>query len=89
MTRIAEPPCIRRVTLPRPHGCNSKGPCHTKGCFKHAPAHAPQGAPEAPPLCGVDDVSLVNPDCELGFMEREKVGTVLPLLRGKAHAGMA
>ena len=37
------PPCIRWVTLPRSHGCNSNGPCHMKGCFKHAPAHAPQG----------------------------------------------
>ena len=28
----------------RSHGCNSNGLRHMKGCFKHAPAHAPQGA---------------------------------------------
>lgn len=27
----------------RSHGCNSNGLRHMKGCFKHAPAHAPQG----------------------------------------------
>ena len=72
-----------------PARMQQQGAVPYKGCFKHAPAHAPQGAPEATPLCGVDDVSLVNPDCELGFREREKVGAVLPLLRGKSHAGKA
>lgn len=32
---------------------------------------------------------LTNPDRELGFMEMENVGTVLPLLRGKPRAGKA
>ena len=42
----------------RSHGCNSNGLRHMKGCFKHAPAHAPQGgalrrnAPKGRAICG-------------------------------------
>ena len=42
----------------RSHGCNSNGLHHMKGCFKHAPAHAPQSgairrnAPKGRAICG-------------------------------------